>query len=576
MVMMILCGLSLVYFIILQPLMNFYSLLLYLEKPPGEIKEQYGSVFANWSSESLERLTNNTFVFSLGQFANVLESFEYPWSFDRTVMVLSGLLNVCQFVLLLREMAFNRRFASLCCPEICGASSEALAKSTPSRSRKSKTTKAAAAATAPPTAASQAEATAPPQSSSAKVAADNITSPASKANKAAPPSSHTGHCCCCNHSNHPDSHSDSGNESNDGEPISASVAGCKKVTRKTTRAADDGTGPTSTQGAPSGQGGDEVTTTRSFSPGELREMRKDFSRREGENILTWLLRCWDNGAETIELEGGEARQLGSLSRDSTIDRAISRESNATTLWTRLLAAMKVRFPYKEDCISKLGKWNTMERGIQFLRELAVREIIYFGPNSQEGTDPDRINCTRPLWRRFVQSAPPAYAKSLAGMVWSAGGVQEINEVIEQLRNFEDSLAGSLRACVSAVEKLCEKSDDRFEKLLQEIKELREDTYHSRPAQTYVSAIRKRRFQSRERGQRQPTKRGSLWFFLHEQGENMNKWHGRPTSELQERVREIKGKTPRKVAAPVYKRSRRDSDALEGTSNSHPETVQNRN
>ncbi|XP_064908839.1 uncharacterized protein LOC135578570 [Columba livia] len=229
-VMMMLCGLSLVYFIILQPLMNFYSLLLYLEKPPGEIKEQYGSVFANWLSESLERLTNNTFGFLLGQFANVLESFEYPWSFDRTVMVLSGLLNVCQFVLLLREMAFNRRFASLCCPEICGVSSEALAKSTPSRSRNSKTAKASAAATAPARAASQAEATAPPQSSSAKVAADNITSPASKANKAAPPSSHTGHCCCCNHSNHCDSHSNSGNESNDGEPLSASVAGCKKAT----------------------------------------------------------------------------------------------------------------------------------------------------------------------------------------------------------------------------------------------------------------------------------------------------------------------------------------------------------
>ncbi|XP_071664451.1 uncharacterized protein [Patagioenas fasciata] len=256
-------------------------------------------------------------------------------------------------------------------PEICGASSEALAENTPSRSRKDKTAKAAAAATAPPTAASQAEATAPPQSSSAKVAADNVTSPASKANKAAPPSSHTAHCCCCNHSNHCDSHSDSENESNDGEPISASATGCKKVTRKTTRAADDGTGPTSTQGTSSGQGGDEVTTTRFFSPGELRDLRKDFSRREGENILTWLLWYWDNGAETIELEGGEARQLGSLSKDSTVDRAISRESNATTLWTRLLTAMKVRFPYKEGCISKLGKWNTMEKGIQFLRELAV-------------------------------------------------------------------------------------------------------------------------------------------------------------------------------------------------------------
>ncbi|GAB0207556.1 hypothetical protein GRJ2_003221300 [Grus japonensis] len=31
-------------------------------------------------------------------------------------------------------------------------------------------------------------------------------------------------------------------------------------------------------------------------------MRKDFSRLPGEHIITWLLRCWDNGASSLELE----------------------------------------------------------------------------------------------------------------------------------------------------------------------------------------------------------------------------------------------------------------------------------
>ncbi|KAK4811072.1 hypothetical protein QYF61_016358 [Mycteria americana] len=31
-------------------------------------------------------------------------------------------------------------------------------------------------------------------------------------------------------------------------------------------------------------------------------MRKDFSHRPGKHIVTWLLRCWDNGASSLELE----------------------------------------------------------------------------------------------------------------------------------------------------------------------------------------------------------------------------------------------------------------------------------
>jgi len=53
--------------------------------------------------------------------------------------------------------------------------------------------------------------------------------------------------------------------------------------------------------------------TRSLSLGKMRDMQKDFSRHTGEHIVTCLLRCWDNGASSLELEGKEAKQqLGSL------------------------------------------------------------------------------------------------------------------------------------------------------------------------------------------------------------------------------------------------------------------------
>ena len=54
-------------------------------------------------------------------------------------------------------------------------------------------------------------------------------------------------------------------------------------------------------------------------------MWKDFSRHPGEHIVTWLLRCWDNGASSLELEGKEAKQLGSLARDGGIDKAIGKK-----------------------------------------------------------------------------------------------------------------------------------------------------------------------------------------------------------------------------------------------------------
>ncbi|RMC21619.1 hypothetical protein DUI87_02486 [Hirundo rustica rustica] len=71
--------------------------------------------------------------------------------------------------------------------------------------------------------------------------------------------------------------------------------------------------------------------TRSLSLGELRDLRREFTRQTNESILTWLLRIWDAAANDTILDGSEARQLGSLSRDVVIDQGIGRTQQTQPL-----------------------------------------------------------------------------------------------------------------------------------------------------------------------------------------------------------------------------------------------------
>ncbi|GAB0195092.1 hypothetical protein GRJ2_001974500 [Grus japonensis] len=302
-------------------------------------------------------------------------------------------------------------------------------------------------------------------------------------------------------------------------------------------------------------------------------MQKDFSRLPGEHIITWLLRCWDNGASSLELEGREAKQLGSLSREGGIDKAIGKKAQALSLWRRLLSSVRERYPFSKDVVCRPGKWTTMERGIQYLRELAVREMVYYDlDNAQLPTDPDEVQCTRPMWRKFVRSAPSSYANSLAVIDWKSEEAPTVDEVAGRLRQYEESLSSSL---ISAVEKLS-----------QDIRQLKEDISYSPPAQTRIAAVRSKRFSAPERGYRAYTPRDILWFYLRDHGEDMRKWDGKPTSTLRARVRDLQGKTAvkrdssRKNAAPVStrqpprpsERPDRTYDPLEGTSKSFLQEV----
>jgi len=97
---------------------------------------------------------------------------------------------------------------------------------------------------------------------------------------------------------------------------------------------------------------------------------KDFSCHPGEHIVTWLLRCWDNGASSLELDGKEAKQLGSLDKEGGIDKTIGKKAEVLSLWRTPLSDMRESYPFIED-VCYPSKWTTMERDIQYLRELAV-------------------------------------------------------------------------------------------------------------------------------------------------------------------------------------------------------------
>ena len=112
-------------------------------------------------------------------------------------------------------------------------------------------------------------------------------------------------------------------------------------------------------GSPERAGGEQDIVTivdRSLKTNEIRGLRKDFTRHPNEPIVTWLLRCWDSGANSVWLDSREARQLGGIARDSAIDRRISTcQNQAFTLRKWMLLAVRDKHPFKDDLMPEKRK-----------------------------------------------------------------------------------------------------------------------------------------------------------------------------------------------------------------------------
>jgi len=127
-------------------------------------------------------------------------------------------------------------------------------------------------------------------------------------------------------------------------PVAVTPVKLKKDTKRADRSGRDDNEPGSSQET------ETQIITRSLSLNDLRDLRKDFSCHPAEHIVTWLLRCWDNGASILELEGKEAKQLGSLARDGGVDKVIGKKDQVLSLWRRLLSGMRERYPFSDDSV----------------------------------------------------------------------------------------------------------------------------------------------------------------------------------------------------------------------------------
>lgn len=188
----------------------------------------------------------------------------------------------------------------------------------------------------------------------------------------------------------------------------------------------------------------------------------------------------------------------------------------------------------------------MEKGLQQLRELAVLEMVCSDlDNAQTPKDPDEVQCTPSMWCKFVWGAPSSHASTLAAMRWKDVMGSTVYVVSRQLQQYEENLFAPLRACTVAVEKLS-----------QNVHHLKERTSSSSARGRNISAMQNQYFPVRGKEYPRRTPRGTLWFYLHEHGEDMRKWGGEPTSTLAAQVCELQGNmaakrgSPRKTAALV--------------------------
>jgi len=139
-----------------------------------------------------------------------------------------------------------------------------------------------------------------------------------------------------------------------------------------------------------------------------------------------------------------------------------------------------RYPFSEDIVCYPGKWTSIEISIQYLKELAVRELVYYEPdNAQVPTDTDEVQCTQHMWKKFVRSTSSSYANSLAVIDWKGEEEPTADEMAVRLWQYEESLSSSL---ISAVEKLS-----------WEFQLLEESMSYSPPVRAHISAIRGKHF-----------------------------------------------------------------------------------
>ncbi|TRZ07927.1 hypothetical protein HGM15179_019174, partial [Zosterops borbonicus] len=154
--------------------------------------------------------------------------------------------------------------------------------------------------------------------------------------------------------------------------------------------------------------------TESLTYESLHNLQKDIVRWGHEAYTAWLLWVWDLMGTGVQVDSGEARNLGPLTQDSGVNQVFVREPGPLSLWEWLLMSVRERFVHRDRMQEhhRTMHWKTLEEGIQKLREVAVLEVL-FGRTGQHDNDPNKVKCTGKMWN-LATHRPPQYTTFIRG------------------------------------------------------------------------------------------------------------------------------------------------------------------
>ncbi|RMC20397.1 hypothetical protein DUI87_01246 [Hirundo rustica rustica] len=246
--------------------------------------------------------------------------------------------------------------------------------------------------------------------------------------------------------------------------------------------------------------------TESLTYESLCNLQKDIARWGREAYTTWLLRVWDHIGAGMQLDNGEARNLGPLTQDSGVNQVFVRELGPLSLWERLLMSLRERFVHRDRMQEHHHRmrWKTLEEGIQKLREVAALEVL-FGRGGQHDNDPNKVRCTGQMLWNLATLGPSQYATFVA-TINADNNRETVGSVANKLRNYESMISGPMQAQVSAMVK------ELREEMREMREEMRRNSSHVAPVRVTGPRVRAQRPPARERGY---TPRADLWFFLRE-------------------------------------------------------------
>ena len=174
-----------------------------------------------------------------------------------------------------------------------------------------------------------------------------------------------------------------------------------------------------------------------------------------------------------------------------------------------------------------------------------------------------------MWHTFTKTAPERYASTFAAAYGRGERRPLIDDLVNRLQDFELHL-NPLRACVSAITRIVEKLDrmeSKQEDIIDELSTKRDadgsmvdedqnsqnppmeeliNLVSSRPTSSNISAIKRGRPPARGNDNGKTITCLALWHYLRDHGEDMKKWHKKPTSALQTWIKELQDKSTTKV------------------------------